>query len=459
MKKIILIIAITILMITAGCDYNPITLPEQDQSAGIGISSGEIKYLQLNPVWSMANGVELNDPRDIFISLDDYIYVADYGNDRVIVMNKSGESVESDGFGNNFSALAEISKYGVPGEIISPRSVAVDAKLNVFITDSSNVIYCWNQYHNSIRNLSDSSDDSIATSVTYYNPATGEEVEITDFSYSYFLEAQGYNIIRVNYRFDSAFVDSILAPHPFYIDNSNENPSIFKSVAAAPSEQNAIYATDENNQRIIQIRMRRTGYIKFSNGVTLWLHSGQFERNVASSGLGAGTVNQPTGIFSDDGNNIFYTQTGLEFGFHKIKYVSGDIDLWMSAFTLHANEILDLGRFENAQDVTVENGNIFVLNSGENELQEFDFKGKFIRKAGLREVKVDTTVIDTNIVNEEFVYTERDTIISLYYNDLLDNPKGVDVDDGVIYILNSGKNEIIRFGLSDDIDIDPDDLN
>ncbi len=434
-KTLITFLAAFIYLFITNCEYQRIAMPDSQDTTQI-FNTGEEKYIQMNPVWN-----EFSNPIDIFISQDDYIFLADSGNGRVTVLDKTGNIVTSDGSNNNFEALYNLS--------INPIGLCVDSKLNLFMTDRSNRIYVWNQFINNSSNAGDG-NDSIATSIEYHHTENGDNVTITDFSESYELESEGYIINRVNYEYDQAKIDSILAVHVFYEDNL-QMASQFISVAAAPAAENALYVTDRGEQNIHRISMVRSAYIKLSDGTTVWQHRGERNGQIATPGTGAGTVNDPTGIFTDPSGNVFYTQTGINFGFHKISEISEETQSWASMFTLGQHEILDLERFNNPADVAVdEDGNIFVLNTGDNEVQVFNAGGSFIRKAGLRSVQVDTTIMDT--VNNEVV--ENDTIITKYYNDILDEPRGIFVDDGVIYVVNTGENSIVRFKLSSDVDVE-----
>jgi len=438
MKKIIftIITVLTYLLITS-CEYNRIAMPNSEDTTKI-FNTGEIKYIQMNPVWE-----DFNHPLDLFISLDDYIFVADSGNQQIKVLEKTGDMVTGDESGNDFEALYNLN--------FQPVGICVDSKLNLFITDRSNKVYLWNQFTNNCSNRGDGKD-SIATAIRFRNPSTEEMVTITDFSESYELEETGYIIDKVTYEYNEAKTDSILGVREFYTDDDEKTPqSQFIAVAAAPSNENAVYLTDQGEEVILKVNMVRSAYLKLADGTTLWQHRGERGNSIATAGTGAGTVNDPTGIFTDPSGSIFYTQTGINFGFHKISQYDAENELWASMFTLGQNEILDLDRFHNPQDVAVDDdGNIFVLNTGDNEVQVFDNGGSFIRKAGLRSVQIDTTVHDT--IDNEIV--PRDTIMTKYYNDVMNDPRGIFVDDGVIYIVNTGDKNILRFKLSSDLDVE-----
>ena len=440
MKKLqYFILFILIYLFVINCEYTPISMPNSNDSTKL-FSTGEIKYIAMNPSWD-----NFSKPLDIFISIDDYIFIADSGKNQITVLNKTGDIILKDQSGNDFSALSNLNN-------ISPIGLCVDSKLNVFFVDRSNTVYVWNQFINNCSN--NEGNDSIAVAITYRNPETSDEIRITNFLDSYALDYTGYIIVNVEYEYNQAKMDSILGVHVFYKDY-DKTSSEFVSIAASPLGSDNFYITDNYHQNIQNISFARSSYIKLADGTTLWQHQGYLNGLVATAGTGAGTINDPKGICTDDGGNIYYTQTGVNFGLHKISK-SSDISLeWNSAFTLGKNPIMDLNRFNAPCDVAVDNnGNIFVLNSGDNEVQEFDNNGNFVRKAGLREAQFEITVIDTITTESGIEYIPRDTIITEYYNDILNKPKGIFVDDGVIYIVDTGNKNIKRFKLSSDLDIE-----
>ncbi|MCF7885496.1 MAG: hypothetical protein K9M80_03290 [Candidatus Marinimicrobia bacterium] len=437
MKKIILTITISILIIfLTTCDYDPVTLPTSLDTS-ISFNTGEKKWVQLSPNWD-----QFNKPQDIVIAPDKYLYVSDKGNNRIVVMNKSGEVIREDNFGNDFTALYDLNQ--INNHQVQPLGIDIDSKLSLFITDSSNSIYCWNQYLNYLRNTS-KEQASIAEYIVYRNNDNSELDTITDFAQTKRYENQNYSI--ENIKFTSLDEDSIFAPHTFFQGEAEDH---FVAVSAA-SDSNCIYAANTKTQSIHKINMVRSAYLKFGK-ITIWQYRGQMDGNIATNGTGAGTVNDPTGITVDQNGAVYYTQTGENFGFHKIRRNAEN--KWSSIFSLNEDAIMDLDRFKNPQDVTVDDeGNIFILNSGQNEVQQFNFSGEFVRKAGLREVMIDTTIQDTVYNDDVESIVEKDTIITKYYNDLLNRPEGICVDEGVLYITNTGENSVVRFKLSTDLDV------
>lgn len=451
--KIKFIAIIIFLILTASCSYEKISMPELDNS-DIIFNTGDERYIQVNPEWGGAPW-NFNDPNDIFISEDDYIYVADSA--RIIVLSKSGDVITSDNFGNDFSAIATIPNIDDPAMPINPTGLCLDSKLNLYVVDNSKNIYVWNQYINNIKNSNPDGVDSIATQITYRNNTTGENVILTprEFYLSVLYDFdEDYSKIKVTFISDPAAMDSIYKPHVFYTEFKEEGAE-FVSVAAAPFGTNYLYVSDGLQQRIAAIYVGRSSYLKLRNGVEIWQHKGIYDYDAATAGTGAGTVNDPTGMAVDEGGNIYYTQTGENFGLHKISYSSSSG--WSSSFALDVNEIMDLDRFAEPFDVaTSPDGSIFIVDKAVNEVQVYDNIGNFIRKAGTRFAQSEITVIDSIYVDGVLNVSERDTIITTEYSDVLDSPKSVVVDDDMVYIVDSGNNRIVRYQLSTGLDIDLD---
>ncbi|MFQ6618822.1 MAG: hypothetical protein ACE5QV_09060, partial [Fidelibacterota bacterium] len=177
---------------------------------------GNIRYIPVSPSWEGAPW-EFSHPIDIFISDDGYIFVADSGNARIVVLNKSGEIVERDDFGNKFTRLMRPITSPRDGSYIHPISLAQDTRTNLYVVDGSNVVYVWNQYINNV------GIDSIAYSFLMKEISTQQTVWVNDPDSVTLLEAEGYEISSVKNIYDPSIIDRILAPHPFYDSELSEN--------------------------------------------------------------------------------------------------------------------------------------------------------------------------------------------------------------------------------------------
>ncbi len=89
MKRISLLL-ILIFIVFQGCDRKFNTENLIAPNSGSGNIGGDTVYVQLNPVWG-----GFNNPQDIYIGHDQFIYVADTDNDRLVMMNVAGQTFGS----------------------------------------------------------------------------------------------------------------------------------------------------------------------------------------------------------------------------------------------------------------------------------------------------------------------------------------------------------------------------
>ena len=438
------------------------SLPTGPVDTGSDVAAGDTLYTRVTPDWPTGN-YTLNNPTDIFVNRDGYVFVADRGNSRVLVMNKSGNVIESsDDFGNkNFDDLTQIPSYDNPGETIKPIGVSADARMNVFIVDSTNTVYVWNQYINNV------GIDSVATGFALESdPNT---VLSADEYWRTYTEED--DIDHITWTGDPAVIDSMYSPRMFFttsepkmINNrygDSPEASRFNAIAAwqpsnisSPSRAGSVYLTDASfYNRIIRVDYRRYRLVKLSTGQDIWMYRGKFHSFAVNSGTGQGTVMFPTGIYFnyfEQDPKLYYSQTDDNFGAHRVSLTTSEFDLPPTA------DIGDIGRFKNASDITSdENGHIYVVNTGKNYVEEFNFAGKFQRFLGTQEVRIDTTVRDTVITAPgDTNFVESDSVFIRDEPNIFEKPAAVAVSEGEVYIADKSMGRIIRYKLSTDVDID-----
>jgi len=439
-------------------------MPTGPRDVGSTLSTGDTVYTRIKPDWPEDNRM-LQNPRDITINRDGYIFVAEAGANQVTVFNKSGKVIEfEDAFGNkNFNELANIQTYPDHNGIVQPIGVAIDARMNLFIVDSSNTVYVWNQYINNV------GVDSVATGFILADTSNNGQT-ITVSADDYWRSGySNYVIQQPIWSANSDSIESVMKPRMFFTtqlpemlrDNYGSAPEVsrFNAVASyepqnilAPARDGSIYLTDASfYSRIIRVDYRKYRLVKLGTGNTFWLYRGRFRSIVAVSGLGAGTVNDPTsvafGYFEQD-PKLYFSQTGENFEAHKISLSTGDFDLAQSA------DMMQLGRLQDVQDITADDaGHMFVTNTANNVIEEFNPDGKFLRYVATSELVVDTTWYDTTYVNGSQNITRVDTSVVRHIADVLNTPKSVAVSDGVVYIADTGNHRIVRYKLSTDVDI------
>ena len=412
-------------------------------------AAGDTTYLIVNPVWDETYGFVA--PIEISIAPDGHIFVADSAANCIFVLDQSG---------NVLSGYDELKGLdNIDNTTVSPIDVDVDQKMNVYFIDGSNRIYRWNHYWNNV------GVESFAAAAIFSNTANGDTIRLGHQDPQWFelLNHPEWIMTSIEWSNEQTVIDSILGPHVFfegswarntfadlYYDSENNS---FSGIAATLDSDNYIYAQDYHHNRIIKIILERSQYLQLSNGEFVWVHSGTFGQTVIAEGTGAGTVNVPLGIDVDYAGNLYYSQGGEFFSVHKVRpIVTGSYTVYQSVFQEGTNEIMDLFRFGSPADVAVDlNQNIYVANTGGQEIQVFNSNGQLFKKAGVEEVTVDTTMWVTHGNTD----VEIDTFIVKEMKGLLISPQAVTVDKrGVIYICDTPTSRILRYRLSNKLDED-----
>jgi len=404
--------------------------------------AGDTTYLLIQPIWDESVG--LQSPIEISVALDGHVFVADSGANSIFVFSQNGDLLD------DFEELQDLS--------IKPIDVDIDQKMNIYFTDGSQKIFVWNQY------INDVGVDSIAISGSFYHEDAGLVI-IDTFSEEWeeYLYDPDWTLVSVVLGAPQDAIDSLLAPHVFY-DSSNpihsfndiyyeSEFSTFSGLSATRDESNYIYALDYIHDRIVRIDLQRTHLLILSNGEVVWTYRGVFKSSVSETGTGAGTVNKPSGIDVDYNGNIYYTQMGDFFSVHKIRPVtSGTYTTYPSVFQQGTNDIMDLYRFSNANDVAVDDKQfVYVADMDAQEIQVFDSDGQFFIKAGIESFTVDTTLYIYNGTDTVAV----DTFLTIEEKGFLVEPQSVTIDArGIIYICDTITGRILRYRLSNQLDED-----
>ncbi len=450
MKKILStsLILLSALLLIFGCSET-MTLPGTGEKPISGINSDPNKFARISPDWSFTQ-LELTDPVDIFASKDGRLYLADSSEKRIRVIRPSGE-VET----GIYDTLSNLS--------VTPTSVCLDSRFNVYYTDDSGVIYFWPQFAAMI------GIEGIITQ-RYYD-VNGSQVLMDPLTGL----ASGFSPIPDSEIIDStqiSVLDSLISPRVFYDPQSTLNSmgltdtasgtvivegdqiyasqnKSFVALAPAPTADMSIYAADAINNYIVKINLLPTILVRLSNGQNVWQYVGVKESFVATPGTGAGTISWPISMTSDKVGNLFYTQTGEYFSVHKLN-ASG----YSSGFLVGIDDIMGLGEYGYARDITVSNdGDIFVLDTLDHDVKMYSSAGEFIKSVVVREEWLK--ISDSTYYGDSLVV--KDTLILQQYPDLLNNPFALIFYDEVIYTLDNGNNRILRFTKVDDVVIeDPD---
>jgi len=120
MRKLIPLLLTTLALLACGGEKLP--LPDQPTDFG-NTAVDDTTYLLIKPVWGTENGYDFNQPRDVLIGRDTFIYVADTDNNRIVMLDLAGNIV------------------GLSQTITRPVAITQDVQLNLLIVNNSNKIF------------------------------------------------------------------------------------------------------------------------------------------------------------------------------------------------------------------------------------------------------------------------------------------------------------------------------
>lgn len=435
----ILTIGFGILLLVSAC-IDKMMLPA-DLNDDDSFSAGDTTYIKINPVWGAEYGFQT--PMDISIGRDGCVFIADSADGSIFVLEQDGD------IPTGFSSLKNLF---IEDSTVSPVDVDIDEKMNVLFVDGSEKIYRWNQLWNMI------GIHAVSQSGTFTHETMGDSFAVSGSNiWNQFANDSEWILTDVTWDSTTTRIDSLLQPHviyngslPWYTQTDafyESRLSTFFGISAYDGPENGFLVTDNHFDRIIRIQWKRTFKIQLKTGIEVWAHDGLFDHKIEGYGTGAGSVNKPLGIDIDYDGNIYYSQSGDYFGVHKIKKAANG---YPSVFQEGINEIMQVNLFSNPQDIAVDDRQmIYITNTNEHEIQVFDADGQFFRKVGIEEMIVDTTL---TIITETDT-TVVDTFITVEVKNELTEPRGVTVDDrGVVYIVDTPTQQIVRYRLSNQLD-------
>ncbi|MCK4296169.1 MAG: hypothetical protein KAX28_05875 [Candidatus Marinimicrobia bacterium] len=418
---------------------------------------GDTSYVQMFPSWEK-DVYNFNTPKDIIVGGDGYLFIADSGNSRIVVLDQAGLTITEDEYGNNFQGLAEIS---IPGKgNVQPLRLGQDSKMNLLFTDGGNQIYAWNQHYNNV------GIDFVASNITLKNNDSGDLMLLSRIdSLTYYLD-NGYSMIDADFENNEELIDSILAPHIFFngddpinyefVDDygNTRNTKIVDLVAFGKDYSNGIYILDKRYNRIVKLIYIPKYVLVLSDLSTVIGYEAVFSEVATGQGTGAGFVMEPKSINMDVSGNVYFTQTGGVYSCHGISAGS-----YRTLFDPGEDDLLDIGRFKSAWDVSVDSrGIIYVVDALSNYIQTFDNRGNFLRNVATTLVTVDTTFIDTvysyEIDSTVFPYdttivdssvVEIDSTVSCQLALILQKPEAIAINQNILYIADTGNSRIVRF--------------
>ncbi|MBN1541520.1 hypothetical protein JW992_05200 [candidate division KSB1 bacterium] len=398
-----------VLWLVVGCSQEKYPLPSP-QNASTSFGANDTSYIELFPMWDSAQlGVQLEYPVDIVSGPDGLIFVADEGNDRIVVLTKAGQ-VQSEG---KFARLARVAR---------PRALAIDSKLNLMIANGSDTLYCWNQYLNTV------DIDSVAESAVFIDTESGNPVTLTWAELIQRLAAgeEFPPLVRYNFEKNDALVEQARQPYPLYVDARRD--ASFNGVAAGSYGSEQLYISDGNLDRIISLIIVPQRLFRTRQGSIVMHYRALYTGDIATFGTGAGTVDDPRAMTADQRDNIYFTQLSGNFLVQKLRAPQFE-----PQYILYQHDIMDLERFVRPFDLALDDANdIFVMDTGAGQVFKFHNSGS---QAG-----------QVSSLGDRGLSTAR-----------FEDARGIMVSGQVVYVVESGKNRIRRFQYSVSEDDLPDD--
>lgn len=427
---------LTVIMILQGC-VDTAKLPV-DQGGITG--SGDTVFIRINPSWDAGIGLDLSEPADIIIGPDGLVYIADTGNDRIAVLNRSGEY-------QTFGNLDNI------GPVDNPTGICFDEMLNLYICNSGDTVFIWNRYVNNFGVQAAAQEFILEDTVSGDTIHLSELEEMLEYIAEQPNPGKFWELDEVIWDFSPAVCEEAMAMKPFYHSPTSQ----FYAAAVDPIAGNVVYLSDPAKQRIYRVRAVPNKMVWCGDGGVVYTYKSEPLGTAILYGSGKMTCDQPRGMTFDPNGYILFAQTGGNF---KIQKITQDNFAAFNIFGFSdSSDIMIENRFANPLDVCVGLGSgagtgwIYAADTDSDRIQVFDAEGNFLMNAGFRGVPVDTTLIDTVITQLDSVtfdtnYVFTDTVIVLEYNDVLSNPSGIAVFNGILYIADTDSNRVLRYGLS-----------
>jgi len=421
-----------------------VDLPTETSAYDPIFGAGDTSYIRISPDWDAANGYSFSSPWDILVGADGYLFVADHDQSGIRVISAAGQQVVNDAYGNKFASLSNL--VDEAGTAVHPFAIDQDSRLNLFIADSSNRLLVWNQYLNNV------GVDSIASRIAFRG-TDADSIWVSNMDSLGLMLDEGWRIGTVEWM--AGDLDAWLTPRTFW-DASDSLEAIRITryfldpvnlhVTGVSSRGDQCLVADANANAIIALDYVPVALLKTGAGDPVLVHKGRIASRAVSPGTGNGTVNEPKGMTHGKDGALYYTQWGENFSVHKVGGSSG--------FEYGEDDIMEIDRYDHVSDVALDPiGNIYVADTGNDRIQQFNASGRFTFNIGMSKVLVDSTYLDSFQVGGSYQVVNRDTSFQVEVADILDGPRSVAVDgNGVVYIADTGNQRVMRYRLSTELD-------
>jgi hypothetical protein len=505
-----------------GC-ANPPDLPTSLASDADDFGPSDTSFVRISPNWDASAGYDWENPGEIHIARDGYMYVADEKDGgRVVRLKLDGSPVEDDFFANLIDAS------GRP-----PLGLGQDSKLNLFMVDGSNLVYARNSLFDT---------KPVAEVIVSFDiiDLRTEDIYTIDNSAPIFqqiddLYHQGIDSIWVDYNSSVSTTDPdtlafFMEEYVFLADTSGEHASVFTDVDGGPAGEETIYVTDQGNDRIAQFGVFPARILVLDSGEVTYAYAAIHLADVVQFGSGQVSTNNPTSVVTTGGSvstRLYFTQVKGNFLAQRLR-PSGSTWQFDIAAAANGPDIVNLNYFGAPVAIAVGEsdqlglGLFYIADSTQNRVTSFYPGGATFRHVAAESQLIDLEAgqfiedaladlgiewyPDLNAALDGY-YSSKDTVVHIepnqslgdaaaaaghvflqelnpnlspttvyldatnvtisipekttvaVYSPTLDKPRGVATRDGIVYITDSGNNRIVRFSRSDSDSYIPNDPN
>lgn len=112
-----------VVLAASACTHNKFDLPVIPPAEEQFPSLDDAEYVQLNPALDAQHGYNFNHPADIYLGVDNFLYVADTGNNRIVMMDVGGQV------------------QGVSQFIATPEAITQNDSLQLLVVNKTNKVY------------------------------------------------------------------------------------------------------------------------------------------------------------------------------------------------------------------------------------------------------------------------------------------------------------------------------
>jgi len=376
-----------------GCGEHP-SLPTAIET-GDNFGANDTSFVRISPDWDAANGYTWTAPSDILVGMDGYLYVVDetevngHTNGRVVQLDATGSIIRDDIFATVTDTTGGISGIGQ------------DTKLNLFMVDGTENVYCWNQY------AAQTGVEALVQSITLEDVTTGNTyiVDNTAPLYSQLAGVGAESLVVVDYSVttDPDSLAAILEPYLFfkgYYGASASKTPEYTDVAGGPSSSSLIYLTDKQDDRLISVMALLNRMIFLENGDVFYTYTSMEYGSVVGSGQGQGSANTPTSLVvkgTSSSTQIIFCQTAGNF---RVQRLAGVGSTWYYDLSQDGDvtpALLTLDYFSAPMAVAVGEsdelglGLIYVADVNQSRVTSFFANGKFFREVGVQSHLIDLT--------------------------------------------------------------------